>query len=367
MKNTMIVLKRIAKNLLLFLISTSLSFLFLEFAVRWLLPVYDPSSMVKFYFNQEGVLLGQENSEFHHWMKAGDFNVTVRFNQYGLRDVKDFKHSTARDLFVVGDSFSYGHGVEETQRYSNLLEAGLGEPVYNISIPTDFTGYEKLVQYAIEHGATIQRLIVGICMENDLQNYATQPQDSPIVLSPPSSNVPSDPTPYYDKISRGIFFRLKIFLGRKLALYNILIGLFHQNPFLNSLAVRYGIIDDYTDALSRLTYSEEILGKSCEKLLALRQKYAIPEMILLLIPSRSLWLGDNQEVEAKMHDRFALLLRENGFTVIDLRPVFEASGNPMQYHFQHDGHWNATGHQKAAEELFAVLNARQQQASTNIK
>jgi len=351
-------LKSIVKNLILFIISASLSFLFLEFAVRWLFPVYDPSTMVKLYFNQDGVLLGRENSEFHHWMKAGDFNVTVRFNQYGLRDVKDLKHSTASDLFVVGDSFSYGHGVEEYQRYSNLLEARLGKPVYNISIPTDFTGYEKLVRYAIEHGATIQRLIVGICMENDLQNYGNQPSDSQIVVSSPPSNAPSDSTPYYDKIHRGMFFRLKILLGRKLALYNAIISLFHQHPFLNTIAVRYGIIDDYTDALSRLTYSEKILGKSCEKLLALRQKYAISEMILLLIPSRSLWLGDNQEVEAKMHARFATLLREHGFTVVDLRPVFEASGNPMQYHFQHDGHWNAAGHQKAAAELFTSLNAQ---------
>ncbi len=360
-------LKKIAKNLALFTFSAGLSFLFLEFAVRWLFPVYDPSSMVKFYFNKDGVLLGQENSEFHHWMKAGDFNVTVRFNQYGLRDVKDLKHSTADDLFVVGDSFSYGHGVEEEQRYSNILEARLGEPVYNISIPTDFNGYEKLVRYAIEHGATIKRLVVGICMENDLKDYMNQPQNSPIETSSPPLNASSDSTPYYDKIHRGVFFRLKIFLGRQLALYNVVIGLFHQNPLLNTIAVRYGIIDDYTDAISRLTYSEEILDKSCEKLLALRQKYAISEMFLVLIPSRALWLGDNQEVERKMHERFVTLLRGYGFTVVDLRPVFEAGGNPMQYHFQHDGHWNVAGHEKATEELMTSIKSLTQQVSKEMK
>ncbi|GAK49308.1 hypothetical protein U14_00529 [Candidatus Moduliflexus flocculans] len=341
-------------------ISVLLSVIALEFAVRWLFPAYDPSSMVKFYFNQDGVLLGRENSEFHHRMKSGDFNVTVRFNQYGLRDRKDLNDSTASDWFVVGDSFSYGHGVEEPQRYSNLLEARLGRPVYNISIPTDFNGYEKLIQYAIERGATIKRLIVGICMENDLQNYASRNQNGEITVSPSPSQKPSTAAPYYDNVRRNAFFRLKIFLGRRSALYNVMISTFHQNPLLNNIAVRYGIIDEYEDGISRIMYSDEILRKSCEKLLALRQKYAISEMVLLLIPSRALWLGGNQEIEAKMHVQFASLLREHGFEVVDLRPVFEASGNPMQYHFQHDGHWNVAGHQKAAEELLKHLNMQRE-------
>ena len=64
-----------------------------------------------------------------------------------------------------------GWGVEEGERYSDVLDAKLRESVYNVSIPTDLLGYARLVDYARDHGAPVKRLIVGVCMENDLLDY----------------------------------------------------------------------------------------------------------------------------------------------------------------------------------------------------
>lgn len=348
-------IKRVIINIGIFLISGAVCFVVLEFLIRALFPGYDPSMMVKFYYNDNGVLLGEKNSTSHHWMKAGDFNVTVRFNQYGLRDVKDLKRSTAHDIFVVGDSFSFGHGVEETKRYSNLLESMLGFPVYNISIPTDFDGYEKLIEYAQQHGAIIKNLIIGVCMENDLKNYQESPNTS---LVQGDVEEVSEISPYYNKVKKADFFHLKIFLGEKLALYNVLISIFHRNAFLREIAVKSGIIDKYADGINLMVYSEEILGSSYKRLQKLRINREIPHVTVLIIPSRALWLGDNQEIESKVHHHFVSLLKQQSFDVVDMRSLFEKSGNPFQHHFTHDGHWNELGHRRAAEALFSYLNRK---------
>jgi hypothetical protein len=45
-----------------------------------------------------------------------------QFNDKGFRDPKNLQESAKTDWFVLGDSFSFGSGVKEEQRFSNLLE-----------------------------------------------------------------------------------------------------------------------------------------------------------------------------------------------------------------------------------------------------
>ena len=120
---------------------------------------------------QEGFTLAPPNISVRHWDNNGDYDVTVSTNKLGLRDVRDVSEMTGDDFAVVGDSFSFGYGVEEANRYSNALEKMLGARVFNISVPNDIEGYAKLVGYAEANGATIKSLIVGVCMENDLRDY----------------------------------------------------------------------------------------------------------------------------------------------------------------------------------------------------
>lgn len=70
-----------------------------------------------------------------------------------------------------------GWGVDEDKRFSNLLEEHLkdcGPPaprVFNIAIPDNIVGYQRLLKYAESRGAKVRRMVVGICMENDLRDY----------------------------------------------------------------------------------------------------------------------------------------------------------------------------------------------------
>lgn len=351
-------------NPLIFLSSSILSLFLLEFLIRIILPVHDPSGMLEFYHNQDGVPLARENSISRQWRNSGDYDVTVQINQYGFRDTKDLRMSTANDLFVVGDSFSFGYGVEEAERYSSLLETKLAVPIYNISIPTDIDGYEKLIAYAQEKGAIINNLIIGISMENDLVNYRLDgsPQynvnatsSNRGVSGDNASSHEQTGTAYKSELLLRTFSSLKYFLFTHSATYNAMISTIYNTDFLREIAIQLGVTDRPDLTVQKSIYSHEMLQSSVARLIQLQKNRNIPVVTLVIIPSRALWVGSNQEVEGQVHAEFVALLQEAGFTVIDLRPAFEADGQPMDYFFKVDGHWNVKGHQKAADIIYDYL------------
>ena len=99
--------------------------LLLEWLVRLFLPAFHPARQVVFLRgirrNAEGIMLGTPSTQINQRTAKGEYNVTVRFNRHGFRDAKDFTQGTARDIFVTGDSFSFGWGVEEPDRFSTAL------------------------------------------------------------------------------------------------------------------------------------------------------------------------------------------------------------------------------------------------------
>ncbi len=276
---------------------------------------------------------------------TGDFDVEVEFNQYGFRDRKDIAQSTSSDYFVVGDSFSFGWGVKEEERFSNLLQEKLAAKVYNISSTTDFFGYGKLVQYAVSHGAKIRRLVVGVCMENDLLDY--EAMEAQMKAGWNGGNA--------EKSGSGINLRtVKQYLATKSAAYTALTFLVHQTALLNQIAIHLGLIVDNIAGMSKNAYSETVLASSVRKLVEITRPF---DTTILIIPSRGLWIGSNIATEALVHGKFVAGLRNAGLKVVDLRPIFEETGDPLQFHFKNDGHWNRQGHAKAAEVLANVLAA----------
>jgi hypothetical protein len=320
-------------------VSILLSGLLLEGAVRLLMPAYSPCGNVVFRMTPEGVPLAIPNFSGRQWKTTGDYDVRVMINHYGFRDSKDLKTSRKDDIFVVGDSFSFGWGVEEDQRFSNRLEALLGVPVFNISIPTDIRGYRKLVAYAQRRGARVGNLIVGLCMENDIADY-------------------EDPS--YDAASKAVSWPIrneaKVFLALHSAAYNALTTVVHKSRFLDAAAKKLGIVVDNIAGMDRNDYDPAAIRSSVQELKELTKDV---NAVVLVIPSRGLWTGDRVAVERKVHDEFIAVARAAGLLLVDMRPIVEATGNPLGMHFKRDGHWVPSGHEAAARELAKALPRRQ--------
>lgn len=333
-------LKKFAVNGGLFLISSGISVVVLECAIRWILPQYDPAGLVVFFSDEDNkdLILGPKNARQRQFKKAGDFDLYIDFNKYGLREKKDIAQSTEEDYFVVGDSFSFGWGVEEEERYSNLLQERLKTNVFNISTTTDFNGYKALVEYTVAHGAKVRKVIVGVCMENDLTDY--------------EDNAKTLPHPHPISLYMKGWLPVKKYLNEKSAAYTAISTIVHQNSLLKRMAIQAGLLVENLAGMHKNVVSESIVTSSIRKLLELVRSY---EATILIIPSRGLWVGDNIEIEKAVHDRFVAGLKEAKLNVVDMRSSFEGTGNPLQFHFKNDGHWNRRGHAKAAEALASVL------------
>ncbi len=314
----------------------------LEVAIRLLMPVYDPSGHLAFFRNQDSVTLAEPRFAGRQWKNTGDYDVAVRINRLGFRDSKDIADVTARDIVVVGDSFSFGWGVEEHERYSSLLESRLSIPVFNIAIPTDLEGYQRLVRYAQSHGATVGRLVIGICMENDLANYDRRAQ----ALDEGSATRHG----FSQFLSSA-----KAHLTDKSAAYNALSSAVHRNGALTDACVRMGLMQDSGLPARPNRIDAAVMDSSVERLVQLSREV---EATLVIIPSRGLWVGAHQDAEREVHHQFVSRLIERGLNVIDMRPFMEQDGDPLAYHFKNDGHWNRQGHELAAKLIARRLNSR---------
>lgn len=296
--------------------------------------------------------LGPANQSVRQATPKGDYDVMLRFNSNGFRDTKDLRTAQTNDWFAVGDSFMAGWGVEEEERLSNVFEKRLFESgnttrVFNIAIPDNFIGYQRLVRYAEEKGARIRRMLVGVCMENDLRNYS----DGKSAWDVPGKSA-------LRRVSTKE--RLRGWIRGHSALYNSLSFTLQRWPAARKFFERIGVARNVDQLSGRNDWDEAALKSSRDELVKLVHGR---EAWILIIPARRLWHGDNIATEEKVHDAFLRLLQESNLRVVDMRPVLEKGGRPLSYYFITDPHWNARGHALAADELFAAIS---QHHGTNV-
>jgi hypothetical protein len=335
-------LRRWTRIALALVLVTGISLLVTEGLVRLVLPKYHPGGQISFVL-EDGFPLGPRNFSGRLWRNTGDYDVAVHINADGFRDKKNLRDSSAENLFVVGDSFSFGWGVEEEQRYSNRAGILFGRAVYNIAIPTDLEGYGRLIGHARENGAEIRNLIIGVCMENDLQYYRSQPAPS------------AEEGSIRPQIAGS---GLKHFLKRNSALYGAVTSVAHQNPTLKNILSRVGLMTEGVDGMVLNRYVPEIIQDSADRLVRLIQESGAENSLVLLIPSRGLWQGGNVENEQRVHGEFAATLAGLGLDVVDMKPILEKGGAPLDYHFKNDGHWNVAGHDLAARAIHDFWGSR---------
>jgi hypothetical protein len=234
---------------------------------------------------------------------------------------------------------AFGWGVNAQDRFSNRLQAIFNRPVFNIGIAgADFDGYHRLIRYAEANGAAVHNLIVSVTMENDLHIYdnsvswGSTPASTRTVL--PSLNLS----------------RIKAYLTENLALYSLLTHAVHQTTWLRDIAVQHGLIIPNLEGIGNENISGEAVSSSALRLV---QLVAGRNAVILIIPSRRLWVGERarRAQAARVHAAFIYNLRRYGMNVVDMRDRLEVGGNPLSYHFVSDGHWNEAGHQLAAEAL----------------
>lgn len=319
--------RRLLSATALFVLSLCIGLGLAEGLTRAVFPSFDPSGRFDFDYPVGPLMLGHPGARSRQVKNTGDFDVSVHVNARGLRDSKDVAQARPEDLVFVGDSFTWGWGVEEKERFSNRVEAETGIRAFNVSTPTDIAGYQALLAYAQSLGAKVGRVVLAICMENDLRLYSAEEQ--------PDTDEPAYPD-------------IKDWLEHHSAAFLLAATVVHRTPWLTDLAVRAGLVIRNFDGMSRNEYSPEVVESSADAVLEIARQH---RTLVVIIPSRGLWIGPNKTVEDRVHRLFVSALVRRGIDVLDLRPLFEAGGQPLGYHFANDAHWTPRGHALAAAAI----------------
>src|SRR5262245_45695918 len=333
-------------NLALLAFAILLSLLLCELTIRIVFPRYDPSGHVRLERLSDGTPIGPRGAVLRQIKNTGDYDVEVRFNAWGLRDDKPLSQAGERAVFVVGDSFAFGWGVDARDRFSDRLQAILGRPVFNIAMGSgNLDDYGGLVRYAEANGAVVGNLVIAVTMENDIGVYHLAGSTDPI---------PTAHTLRADVLLRSSIGRLKLRLAERSALYFAFTSAVHGTPWLRRVAVWLKLLTPNLDGVGEMGSSNEALTTSAQRLIQLARGR---EALVLIIPSRRLWVGDASEREnaRKVHTAFVDRLLASGIRVVDMRDRFEQGGSPLSYHFVNDGHWNKDGHRLAADALGSAL------------
>ena len=342
-----------------------------ELFARKVLPEFD--SQLTGYRTEEhnGITTGLRNSTQDHFNKAGEFRYKINFNAAGFRDKRLPEQADKDSILVIGDSFAFGFGVNRDARFSDLLESKLNIKVVNIAFPSHFKEYKLYLDYARKRGSLAKKIIIAVCMENDIKLYSESGdsmkkvvEDTYIKLG--SNNINNKQVlkqlkkgrAMYEKPPKGLFlFNVKSWLKDNSTLYRYSIYLAYQSPKLIEYLDKVGLIINQNKGVNidgAFFYSEEVVKSSVDYLLKISSNN---ESTILIIPSRSLWVGSpiRKKNALMIHNQFVKMLKDKGLQVVDMKAKMEEGLDPLSYHFKTDGHWNESGHELAAEELKKAL------------
>ncbi len=327
-----------------------------EFASRIIIPEWAPAGLENRKFLVYDRLLGWANEpnqkEIFHDL---DFTIEVRINSYGLRDREYILQRTEKKrLLIVGDSMGWGWGVEQNERFSEILEEMYENwEIINASVIGYGTDQEFL--YLRERGMDFQPDVVLLLFHpNDFLNNSAGEQylhykpffsigDNGLIQH--NRPVPNSSIDQIIKrlIERTYFFkrviivlgdygkRLKVYLSR---LQSDFAGAYrseHRETSTNSgeaARLERGFV--ITTHLPGMMSKVASLGGAC--------------LAVVSVPMQS-------------HYREVLrqAAKDHNFLYLPLDPYFDVIEESVK--FPRDiQHWNARGHQVAAMAIEKFLN-----------
>ena len=348
-----------AKNLLLFLISSALSLLFLEGSLRVLMP--ERLAFVPALMNNELTYGPNQVQRFRHL----EWDYEIRINADGFRNDLNIQDVVTNSVLVLGDSFAEGYGVPLEQTYSKVLErflqqTNIGTHVYNAGhSSTGLPHYRRVYESVFSENESFNRVIISIFIGNDLITTV---------------KIPNGYLRVGHELDNGWMYRVKVFLGSNVAMYAILNYVIKTNPTLARLCRNLGACDEPP---SPTIYNSTTVEKAVPRTVKFIESFVETinkdhkKALLLVIPTREqvndhLWqkvLEQNGEqlnaYRFAVNDRLVAALRAADIPVIDITAVANAhnADATVKLYFEHDGHWTENGHHTAAAELAKYLTS----------
>lgn len=355
------------QNLILLIVSTTISLLLAESIVRRFVRVGSYR-----YESRDGLPFQAEDATRQYALMPGyrgklvapEFNNVVEINSLGFRGPEERIEApwAHRYVFVVGDSFVFGVGVDQQSSIPGRLQEYLAERydacprVWNLGVPGYATqqyvyAVERYLELAVPEVVVFAvyagRLPSGA---NDLSGSVEfdtwetelkarpQPDGGPRTL-PSGEAARSRGGPRLS--SPGLLGRLKNWLSWHSALYNLI--LLRAGPEIRALTHRARTIDAENPQLLRQGW--EILDRQLLRLRRLSHQHRF-EVILVYIPEQSDLINNHR----LLSDRLRVLAARHRYAYVDGFDVVPPSSAREAY-YPLDGHLNSLGYSLFAREI----------------
>jgi len=376
-------IKPLIQNLLVLFVTLLIIVFFVEVSLRILYPQQTLKSMQessrKIFVKYDYLPFSlKPNSEDIHITE--EFNIHIKINSKGFRN-KEFsleKSANTTRIMVFGDSFTFGHGVEENETYSAFLEDIFGEEKVEV-INAGYKAAMSPDSYYLFLKNEISKykpdiVIFGIWVGNDLtdinDNEWLEVDNKGLPLNIKSKLY------YVDESNRlrnknfiddGSLYRtIGNFLWKYSQTYNLV-----RNKFSFLLIkIRKSVQDDfdciYCDGFNKKhesTWKDMKLIMEASKEIANSNSF---ELIVAILPTKE--QVDNKEWERYINfhkDReivmerpqteFKEILDSLDIGYIDLLPDFQKLNVDNSFYFENEPHWNVNGHDLVAQKLYNYI------------
>lgn len=300
-----------------------------------------------------------------------DFRVTVHTDARGLRSGSGAavegapRGSEARRILLVGDSFAFGFGVEDSETFASVLERELAKSGQPVTIDNAGVPGFGIDHYYVVLRERLEELDPDLVLLASCSNDADELSFSRLELD--ESRLPLRTQSSLRMIDhRG---RMRYLHDGRMAIPGWLIGgawLADRSHFFNW--VRYRLTRWWVSAnLEREATSSGVtpegsiedlsqaeIQRALEQSSSFRWRFhehvragIASALRARNVPLRTLHVGPDAEA-------MSLACRSEQASCLDLTSVFDASTHP-EYFFPHDGHWTPAGHRAVAAALVPWL------------
>ncbi|GEM_PF-6088540 len=289
---------------------------------------------------------------------TSELSFRVQTNSHGLRDV-DIGPKTlgVTRIIVLGDSFTWGDGVNLDETYVKQLETLLNGrcgragatkyEVINAGVPE--WGPAQMWLYLKDYGVKFEPDLVLLGLF-DLDIYRNEPYLATVfdAASLPRGDIPS----------RSSLSSLKVWLTGHSRLYNVVAVYVVHSPALNDWLRRTGLrAEKPREFLSaELGYTDRILKENGRILEMMRDftKHQGISFLAAYIPTASQVkaIAEGRATDDRVVQMMRSAFRDAPESLVDLSTGLAAPTDPGPMYYPWDGHWTARGHRRAAEILW---------------
>ena len=317
---------------------------------------------------------------------SSEFTTHIKINSKGLRD-REYNYNKPdgiKRIIVLGDSQTEGWGVEDGERFTEVLEDSLLKDVQVINMGVWSYGNDQELLTLKNEGVKYNPDLVIVAFScNDIvdnmnsdNNMFVLNADNELILTNISVSRKSDASDNQNNL----FVTFQRFFQKYSHTYHFAFNRLLTNPIgknlLVTLIAKLGLTEIYTQwyNLFSNTYTPEVqygcnLTKAILKEIDVVAKENNAKTLIVLTTRQFQVYYDTWREAAgkvgittqfcnisKPNDLIVEFGKKNDILVLDLLPEFrEHAENGEQLHFYKDGHWNANGHKLAAELIYDKL------------